>query len=323
MWKVAILLAFLAFGSNSFAQTPNLVPRVIFPGEAVGASFWLSSPYIVIARVVNAELSDRGVQATTHGMQLRLLAVDAEIENVIQGLLAKGRMRFYLFVNEPAPDSFTTYIYRPVPGGRYVFFLRRDGDTMRMMADVAPPDVRLFSGVHANLREQKSQSIKPDPGQDILYAALVPSEGSSPKGFAASIPRTEASIRPFVNNRDLALSLRNLLAHPDSDVIAQACLTLATNYLYRDPCLLRLRDTEDSRVRGRVELLMRGRTESTSDLVSQLREAPLSLSSSGRIDDLEGDLELFTLDWAPEVRKQASCLTLHQLFPGSVRLCPN
>jgi hypothetical protein len=316
MWKLTFLVALLAFRSSLPGQTPNLIPRVVFPEEAVGAPFWLLAPQIVVVRIVDTKLTERAIQLAPHGIRVRLVAVDAEVENTIQGTLARGPMRFYFFVNEPSPDGYTTYIYWPAPGGRYVVFLRQDGGIMRTMADVAPPEIRLFSGVHKDLGEFLNQSNKRDPGKAILHAALVPSEGSE-KGFAASIQHTEASIRQFVNPSDLALALRSLLAHPESEVRTQACLTLATEYLYRDPCLLALLDASDAKVKGRVELLMRGRRESTSDLVRQLRDAPLSVSSSARIDDLEGDLELFTFDWAPEVRQQA-CRTLQQLFVGIV-----
>ena len=141
------LIALFAVGLS--AQTPRLTPRIIMPGEAPGALFWLSAPYIVVVKIQGAEWLGPALEVTPpEKTVVRLVGVDGEIENVIQGDIPVGRVRFYFFANTLSSGGFTTVKYWLAPGRRYVAFLRRDGGVVRTMADVAPPEIAIFSGRH-------------------------------------------------------------------------------------------------------------------------------------------------------------------------------
>lgn len=301
--------------STASAQIPNLQPRVLLPEEAVGSSFWLYAPDIAVVHVSGAELLGREIEVTPpQKTVVRLVRIDGEVENVIRGELPKGRVRFYFFVNVPSKNGYSTPRYWLRTGSRYIVFLREDGGYLRTMADVTAPEIPVLTGPHDQLVAPGDGSLPPDPRMEILVATLVPTAEYDP-AFAATIPRTESVIREFVRPVDTALVLRGLLAHPDPDIQAQACLVLARRFRYRDPCLLKLIESKDERVRGQAGIWMTGRTEGGKELLRALKEDPLSLSISREVEDLPGEIGLLTFDWDPEVRHQA-CMTLHLLSPA-------
>ena len=142
---------------------------------------------------------------------------------------------------------------------------------------------------------------------------LTPARGYD-KDFAAGIQQTESVIQSLVRPADLAESLVKLLVGPDSEIQSQACLALARRFRFRDPCLPALLESSELPIRRQAEIWMQGRRESTGELIAALRDRPLSLSVSGRVEDFADELNLFTLDWDPGVRRQA-CETLGHLFP--------
>jgi hypothetical protein len=302
------------FALGLYAQTPRLTPRVVMPGEAVGATFWMFAPDIAVVKVTSAELQGPEVEITPPGKTaVRLVRVDGQVENVIQGELRTGPTRFYFFVNTLS-GGYTTYKYWLTPGGRYVVFLREDGGVLRTMADLAPPQIRVLTGHHGHINVLPGGPTGRGPGLAILEAALNP-QPDYEKGFASQIQGAMLTVEQFVRRADLAAALRNLLVHPDPAIQAHACLALAIGYRYRDPCLPGLLNASDIIVKRQAEIW--GPRESTRELLTALRENPLSLVRSDKIEDLEGELELFTLDSDEGVRGQA-CETLFRLFPSEV-----
>jgi hypothetical protein len=309
------VLGVLLLSALASAQVPHLYPRILLPGEAVGSSFWLMSPVIAVVKVQHAAWLGPEIEISPPKQTVvRLVRVDAEIENVIQGGLSKGHVQFYFFTNTPSSHCCKTVLYWLEPGGRYVVFLREDGDVLRTMSDVDEPTVRILSGLHDRIEVPGADPRRHDPGRVILNAALAPTPDYE-KGFAQGLEHTYSVTAPFVGPADSARLLRNLLTHPDASIRAQACLTLARHFRYRDPCLPELLSSQDVAIQGQANLWMRGRRESTDELVRALKENPISLSVSEKLAYLPGELELFTLDWDSEVRHQA-CETLHRLFPS-------
>lgn len=312
------LIGLFAVSVVAWAQLPHIYPRVLLPGDAVGDSFWLSAPNIAVVRIEAAGWTGPEIEITPpQKIVVRLVSVTADVENVIRGGLPKGRIQFYLFANTLSANGYHTVLAWMEAGARYIVFLREDGGILRTLADVGGGNIRTWSGRHDSIPTSQSQPAGEDPGTSIALLALVPSTDFD-KGFAANIQRTSDAVSQFAPPKEIVLLLRNLLANRDADVRAQACLTLSRNFSYQDPCLPKLLQSTDGEILQQATIWSRKRSRTqagTQALLKSLREAPLSLSISGRVRDLPGDLELFTLDSDPAVRQQA-CDTLGRLFPS-------
>ena len=80
------------------AQDPHLYPRIVLPGDGVGAAFWLLAPQIALVRIQRAEWTGPDLEITPpQKMVVRLVRVDAVVENVIRGDVEEGPRRFYFF----------------------------------------------------------------------------------------------------------------------------------------------------------------------------------------------------------------------------------
>jgi hypothetical protein len=244
--------------------------------------------------------------------------VNADVENIIQGDLSRAAVHFYFFANTLSRNGYHTALEWFEPGGRYVIFLREDGGVLRAMGDVAGLNIRIWSGWHDHIPSLQARPSEDRTGAAIAEVALSPSTDVEP-GFAANIERVYGEVAQFAPASEVALLLRGLLYHEPAEVREQACLTLSMSFRYRDPCLPDLLHSanETTQQQAATRLLMRS---STGALVQALREAPFSLSNSGQVGDLPGDLELFTSDSDPAVRKSA-CAALARLFPS--RQFPN
>ncbi len=313
------LLAILLLAGNTWAQIPSLHPRVVLPGEAVGDSFWLLAPSIVVVKVDTAEWVGPEIEITPpQSLVVRLVRVSADVETVIQGQLPKAPIRFYFFANTLSRNGYHTVFEWCEPGKRYLVFLKEDGEVLRTMADVAGLNIRIWSGRHDDVPGSAAQPGGHDPRTAIAYLALSPSADVE-EGFAVNIERVCGRISQFAPPSEMALLLRKLLSHRNPEVRAQACLTLSRSFSYRDPCLPELVHSTDKLTRGQAGIWL-GMKSSADALVNALKEDPFSLSISGRVGDLPGDLELFTFDSDVAVRRQA-CDTLARLFPS--RQFPN
>ena len=291
----------------AFSQAPVLQPRIILPADAVGTSFWLWAPVIAIIKVHAANWEGGGAIEVSQSPQLfaQLAKVEADVENVIQGTLAKGPVWFYFFTS--TVPKFTTWFET---NKRYVVFLRLEGNVMRTMSDITGAHFEILSGRHAEL-PHTSEPGADKAGEAIAFAALTPSEDHA-AAFANSLGRTHSKVVHFAKPAFVARLLRNLLNNPGGEIRERACYTLSSAYQYRDPCLQAMEASPDS---DRQRPIVRVRQKPTTErLVMLLRDDPTSLSIQGKTEDLASDLELFMFDWDPAVRWQAR-ETLHRLFP--------
>ena len=304
------LLSFLSLAC-ALAQVPKIYPRVVMPNESVESSFWLSAPDIAIVKVTNSTWTGPEVEITPPGkLVVRLVQVDAEVETVIKGKLSPGQLSFYYFANVLSPGGYTTIKYWLDKGERYVVFLREDGQVWRTMADVSEFKVQVLGG-RQNLSNMPGP-LKGNPGIAIAYATLRAGSDHE-RGFASSIPRAHTSAAQFAPSSVLVPLLQKLLISDDQTIRIYACLTLSRSYQYRDPCLRELVGVEDNLIRPEIDFVIRNKL-TTQQLVDLLKDSPLSLNTAGKVGDLAGDLEVFTLDRDAAVGKQA-CETLSRLFP--------
>jgi len=118
--KAVMAVCTLAMATLASPQQPHLQPRVILPGEGAGRSFWLLAPDIAIVRIQRAQRQGPDIVITPHHkLTVHLVAVDAEVEDTIQGQLPKGPTRFYFFTNSLLPGySYTTPLSWFYPGKR-------------------------------------------------------------------------------------------------------------------------------------------------------------------------------------------------------------
>jgi len=288
---------------------------VILPGEGVGGGFWLHAPKIAIVTIDKATWFEPDYAMTPGRLVLRLVAVDAKVENVIQGELPVGPIRFYFFTNSVAPGSVYPILRTWfVPGCRYVVFLREDGGILRTMADLTEPNIRIRSGHHATLPLSLNDAARRDPGAVIAAAALTPS-AVHVEGFADGIEGTYSQLGLIVPDGYIARLLRALLANPDQATRERACLTLSFHYSYRDPCFSSLLDSKDPEVRQQASGLARAKRASPQRLLSALSIAPDSINAPEILDALADELELFTFDRDSAVSRQA-CVALRRIFPS-------
>jgi len=317
--KMSIALALIVV-AEACGQSPQLRPRVIMPGEGVGSSFWLLAPKIAIVEVERAKWLEPDLEMTPGKLMLRLVAVDARVENVIQGEIPEDLVRFYFFTNSLTSDGgYSTPRMWFEPGERYVVFLREDGGYLRTMADLTGPNIRIPSGRHQKLPVSSDASQMGDPAVTIATAALTPA-ADHVEGFANSIQDTFNRLLLITTPSRLARLLRPLLTNPDRETSERACLALSINFSYRDPCFAKLLDSADPVVKQQASIWASRKRGGEQRLLSLLRDDPISLSISGTVGDLAGDLELFIFDQDVAVRHQA-CLALHRLFP--LREFPN
>jgi hypothetical protein len=310
----------LAVPASVGAGPPQLQPRVILPGEGVAGPFWRLAPNIGIVTIDSARRVGPDVDVTPGKLAVHLVEVKGEVENALQGELVPGPVRFYFFTNTLVADvGYTTPLLWFQPGCRYAVFLRDDGGVLRTMADLTDPSIRIQSGRHDGYSTAPEDPTRRDPGAAIAALALTPNADHD-KGFAVGIEETYDRLLLIVSPGQLAPPLRRLLAHPDQEVREHACLVLSIHYSYTDPCFEGLLESSDAALRRQANSWAPRKRASEHGLPTALKDDPTSLSISKRVEDLAGDLELFSFDRDPEVRRQA-CDALHRLFP--LRTFPN
>ena len=311
----ALLLCLAVSQFVACGQAPPLRPRVILPGEGVGGPFWLGAPEIAIVTIENASFLASDYPMPPGRLVLRLVAVDARVENSIQGVLRKGPIRFYFFTNSVAPGSIYPILLMWFdPGARYVVFLREDGGILRTMADLHDPHIKIHSGRHDALPLSLDDAPRRDPGAVIAAAALTPS-ADHVEGFAPGIGDTFGRLLSVVPGGYIARLLRALLTSPDEATREWACVTLSFHFSYRDPCFASLLNSKDPDVRQRANVLAPAKRASPQRLLSELSIAPDSIYAPEISGDIADQLELYTFDRDFAVSRQA-CVALRRIFPS-------
>ncbi len=293
------------------AAQPRLTPRIVLPEEGPESGFWLAAPYIAVVRVSAAEWIGPEIEITPDILAVQMVCVDADVENVIQGELPKGPVRFYFFTNKLAANGYHTLLSWLAPDYRYVVFLRKDGGILRTMADVAGLNIPIRSGRHNQILVAQSVPGEHYPGKEIVYLALTPASTYDP-GFAAGLMSVN-HLYGFAPQGYVLHLLRDLLVHPDESIREWACRTLSVQYNYLDPCASKLSKSKQLEMRQWANIWTRAGVSGERSVIRVLRDDPFSLS--GRIEDLDGNLEAFTYDSDPAVKQQA-CTTLHRIFPS-------
>jgi len=309
--QVKIICCAFLVHSMALAQGVPMRPRVLFPDEGVGSLFWLAAPEVVVVRVNDAAWIGPETEITPKQLAVRLVEITGNIENSFRGDVEKGAVRFYYFANTLS-DGRTVISTWYAPGERYVVFLRRDGPVLRAMADVNMPVIRVRSGHHEELPPPPEGAPNGDLGPMIASLALTPA-GDHDRGFAASLPTTLGKLLELTTPGQLSKLLRILLSQQDPEIHGWACIALSTDYSYRDPCLEDLTGSRDPEIRRIASRLLPEKQRGTDRLLRALRDDPLSLSLSGRVQDVFDDLELFTFDREAAIRQQA-CETLRRIF---------
>jgi hypothetical protein len=248
------------------------------------------------------------------------MEVGVDVENVMQGDLMPGPAHFYFFTNTLGTNvGYTTPLSWFQPSYRYAVFLREDAGVLRTMADLTEPNIRIRSGRHANFIATPEHPARRDPGTAIAALALTPS-GDHEKGFATGIEDAYDRLMLIARPWELARFLRRLLTHADLEIRERACLALSIHYSYSDPCFEGLLESSDPEIKQQASIWAPRKRASEQGLPAALKEDPISLSISRRVEDLPGDLELFSFDRDAGVRLQA-CDALRRLFPA--RTFPN
>ena len=298
------------------ASIPPLQPRIILPGEGVTSSFWLWAPKILVVRITSVqEVGPDIVITPPQKLVVHLVAVDADVESVVAGEQAKGPIRFYFFTNTLIPNvGYTTPLSWFETGGRYLAFLREDGGVHRTMADLTEPNIRVRGGQRVGYTAPVDHRVQADLGMVLATIALTPATGYGPD-FASSIEDTFNRLLLLTTPAKIAPLLQRLTTHPDKDVRQNACLAISVHFSYTDPCLEKLSASSTGVISQQASRYASFKRAGKTALLRDLREDPLSLSSSGRVEDLASGLELFTFDVDVAIRTQA-CESLRRLFPA-------
>lgn len=306
-WVLLVSAVMSALAAQG-AEPPRLIPRIILPEEPVPSSFWLGAPKIAVVKIRSADWLGSEIEVTPpQKLVVRLVRITAEVELVIKGEMGKGAVQFYFFTNTLSENGYTTIRYWLDSGYRYVVFLREDGGVLRTMVDVGEMELRVRSGNPGSIH------LPADSGMAVASVLLTPGRDYE-AGFPTNIGHTLAVIEPLAPPAYLVSLLRALLAHPNRGVREQACLALSRTYPYRDACLNELLGSIDEPVRRQAADMVASQRRNEPQLLRALEEDPVSLSVSGNVKDLAGDLGLFSLDHDLEVRTLA-CRALTRLFP--------
>ena len=332
--RILCLLS-LAFKLGA-AGMPEIMPRVSFPGEDIGKGVWLSAPHILVVTVKSATIDTKEVFVSSL-VVMRLVQVEAEVENELSGSLGTRTVKFYFFgyAGGRGNPGYQRQTYWLDPGNRYIVFLREEEGVLRTIFDMDELSFHVLSGRHNSAEFPSSMSIE----EKIARVCLSPGSQYSPKELA-SAPHLVVNglwgIAPAATTVGL---LRALTSHPNREVRESACVELSQSFQFTDSCLPRFVKDLDLKLRGDAARIVAGkdkehemafskmfRTDPLPLLVAQkdqerpaliqtLRTGPLELSYTGEIKGFAEELELFTTDYYPEVRREA-CAALKRVFPA-------
>jgi hypothetical protein len=291
---VGLIVAFA-----SCRTAPQLIPRLILQGEDVGGEFWLQAPYIAVVKVIRAGL-EGPPQAIFRGgpKNLQPVRFDVNVENVIKGDLREGAISFIFIIKT---DQNQDYYLRP--GRRYIVSLRREANVLRSWADGTQLKIWVHSGSH----RQQNLPLERGPSITIAYILLTPGGDADLEEFRNSLgwPPNSYGEPHYVHER-----LRELQLHPNRAVRDSACLSTASMFWYRPPCLAQVAESPDSHLQAAAKNFL----GDDVNLLGRLRSNPFFLSPEPWTEYTLQMLEAFTDDMRPEVRK-AACAYLRNVAP--------
>ncbi len=292
---VAIIVLLAVAGCR---RAPELTPRLILQGEPVGREFWLDAPYVLVAKVLRADLQGPRRPIYPSGPRsLQLVKFTASVENVIKGDLPDHTVSFFFFVNVDLKPS-----YSLDPGKRYIVSLRREGGILRSFADASQLEIEVHSGSH----RQKDLPLDLGLETTIAYLLLTPGADFDAAAFENFLGWPPYGEPGYINQR-----LKELTSHPDRSVRDQACIKSAEIFWHRPECLKRCLDSPEISVRRHAEEFLRS---DDGNLLGLLQDNPSALFPEPRHYIVQM-FEIYTEDIRPEVR-QAACGFLRRAAPS-------
>lgn len=212
--RVATLLPAVFLCSCS--RAPHIVYRHLTDRELVE-----QSPIIVVGRIEKKEMVWKKLvrQGSENGHPLFWFPVNVriDVENVVRGDLGPSLVEYtYWLPSGPAVGEWNS----PMEGGRYVHFLRREGNQLRSVVDFWPSTIHVTTGRHRSLNAthgpaQAIAELLLSPGEDFTIDRFNPSNGATHAmrliGKAATFPLVEA-----------------LAGNSDPRIRAEACEELRT-----------------------------------------------------------------------------------------------
>jgi hypothetical protein len=279
-------------------RAPELTPRLILQGEPVGREFWLDAPYVLVVKILRADLDGSRRPIFPGGPKsLQLVKFTANVENAIKGNLPEQTVSFFFFA-----DIDQKPYYGLDSGKRYIVSLRSEGGVLRSFADASQLKIEVHSGSH------RQRDLPLDLGLEatIAYILLTPGADSDLADFQSFLDWPPYGEPGYINQR-----LRELLSHPDRSVRDSACITSARIFWHRPECLKRCLDSPEIDVRRHAEKFLHG---DDVNLLGHLQNNPSSLFPEPR-NYIVQMFEIYTEDIRPEVR-QAACRFLHSAAPA-------
>jgi hypothetical protein len=309
---IAIAVGFSLALSCTAAVLPDLKPRVAYPGEEISDDAWLNAPHVLVVMVKRADITSREVVVTPGGrLVMRLVEVEADVENELAGSLGAPVVRFYFFVNVPSEHGYTSPRFWLEQGKRYIVFLREESGVLRTMFDLQERSFRVYGGTHTNKELASLGTV----GERIAVILLSPGAGYDPEAFAWGMATNVRKLRFVAPGAQVPLLLRGLATSPDRVVRESACIALSDEFRFTDPCLALLSQDPQTKSKAEVTRILAVQRKNLPALLERLRLSPLEASISGRTEHYAEELELFTADYYPEVRREA-CAALQRIFPA-------
>ncbi len=293
-------------------RAPELRPRLILQAEPVGEDFWLAAPYVLVVRIVRADLQGP-LQPVFQGgpKTLQLVKFVADVENVIKGDLQDKRIGFFFFVKVDQNPR-----YYLDAGKRYIVSLRSEGGLLRSWADASQLNVAVLSGSH------NQNDLPLDLGADttIAYILLTPGIGCDLGNFASTLGMTSATAFRYSNPAYMDERLRQLQLSSNRQLRDSACLTAATIFWHRPECLEQALNSPDNGTRLAAAGLLK---DDDLNLSGRLRDNPFSLFPKPWTAYMSQMFEIYAEDMRPGVRKSA-CESLRNFAPqDAVKRCKN
>ncbi len=305
-------IAVMCVAALSSCVAKGSLPSVVKEQPEQQEQLWLSAPYIVAGRIDSLVCV-----GSTFGQSLifgapsapvRRCRLNLFVERTLQGTLPQREQVSILgvFLDTTAYLGAKPYMWEV--GDRRLFFLRAEGDEIRLFSDVYGLDVSLASGSRDKLEFQQGDST----GDKILRSLLVPATDADLTVMAETI-RGQLPKVAYLGSPRVAVELLSSLVVSRSPKLAEAaCVALSQQYPGMDACLEQLGGT-GSRA---IDELWASHSRRIEQLVAELSNRPLMLRGSNRVDYELQVLEMLARH--PEGRvRQLACQALAKCSPDS------
>ena len=198
-------------------------PAIEYSGATAASEETLrDSPVVLIGQVTALR---RG-PANTNGRHL--VRVTLSVENILRGDVPAGAADIYLSMSPAAEDNSVDL------NERYVFFLTRDGGTLR-----GRRSLHVASGRHAGLPSSDAPAA-----ERLAVILLTPGDELNPARFVRSMPESVEFALAQLGRWRTAGLLQALGGDPRGEIRLGACEALTREYWGQDACWSELDDSE-------------------------------------------------------------------------------